>query len=80
MTKTIEVEVFGQISKQLKQAGIKPEVAELRLIPNNPVDLDKDQTIQVFNVIESLEDLDDVQEVYSTLNLSEDMMIVLESA
>jgi YebC/PmpR family DNA-binding regulatory protein len=75
-----EIEVFGQISKHLKQAGIKPEVAELRLIPNNPVDLDKDQTIQVFNVIDSLEDLDDVQEVYSTLNLSEDMMTVLESA
>ena len=75
-----EVEVFGQISKHLKQAGIKPEVAELRLIPNNPVDLDKDPTIQVFHVIESLEELDDAQEVYSTLNLSEDMMTVLESA
>ena len=75
-----EIEVFGQISSRLKEAGIKPEVAELRMIPNNLIDLDKDQTLQVFNVIEALEELDDVQEVYSNLNLSEEMMAVLESA
>jgi transcriptional/translational regulatory protein YebC/TACO1 len=75
-----EIEVFGQISSRLKEAGIKPELAELRMIPNNLVDLDKDQTLQVFNVIEALEELDDVQEVYSNLNLSDEMMAVLESA
>jgi len=75
-----DVEVFGQISDELKKAGIKPEEAELRLIPNNMIDLNKEQTLQVYRVIEALEDLDDVQEVYTNLNLSEEMFAVLENA
>jgi YebC/PmpR family DNA-binding regulatory protein len=75
-----EVEVFGQISNELKRAGIKPEEAELRMIPNNQIDLEKEQTLQVFRVIEALEELDDVQEVYSNLNLTEEMVAVLENA
>ncbi len=74
-----EIDVFGEISDHLKKAGIKPEEAELRMIPNNPIELDQEQTLQVIRVIEDLEDLDDVQEVYSNLNLSEEMIAVLEN-
>jgi transcriptional/translational regulatory protein YebC/TACO1 len=49
------------------------------MIPNNPIELDQEQTLQVIRVIEDLEDLDDVQEVYSNLNLSEEMIAVLEN-
>lgn len=74
------VESFSDISKALKQAGIQPEEAELRMIPNNEVELPPEETIQVLKVIEALEDLDDVQTVYSTLSISDEAMAQLEAA
>ena len=73
-----EVEVFKEISERLKDAGIKPEEAGLRMIPNAEVYLDEDDTLQVFKFIEELEELDDVQEVYSNLGLSEELVAILE--
>ncbi len=74
------VEAFNDISKALKQAGIQPEEAELRMIPNNEVELSPEDTIQALKVIEALEDLDDVQTVYSTLSISDEAMAQLEAA
>lgn len=74
------VESFKAISDQLKAANIQPEEAELRMIPNNEVELSQEHTIQVIRVIESLEDLDDVQDVYSTLAISDEVVAQLEEA
>lgn len=74
------VEIFKDVSDQLKKAGIKPEEAELRMIPNSQVELTKDETLQVFKVIEDLEEEDDVQNVYSNMSLSEEVVAVLEAA
>lgn len=74
------VEVFKEISDRLREAGIEPEEAELRMIPKNQIELEPDQVVQVYRVIEELEDLDDVQDVYSNLSLSEEMVAVLEAA
>ena len=72
------VESFKEISDRLHDAGIRPEEAELRMIPNNEVELSVDDTIQVFKVIEALEELDDVQDVYSTLSIPDEVMGQLE--
>ncbi len=74
------VESFKQVSDRLVAAGIQPEEAELRMIPNSEVDLETEQSIQVFKVIESLEELDDVQSVYTTLSISDEVMAQLEAA
>lgn len=72
------VEVFKQISDRLLAAGVKPEEAELRMLPNNEIELELDQTMQVMKVIEMLEDLDDVQAVYSNLSISDEIMAKME--
>ncbi|MEJ2598790.1 MAG: YebC/PmpR family DNA-binding transcriptional regulator [Anaerolineales bacterium] len=74
------VESFKEIADHLKAAGISPEEAELRMIPNNEVELSTDEALQVMRVIEALEDLDDVQAVYSTLNISDEVLAQLEEA
>jgi YebC/PmpR family DNA-binding regulatory protein len=74
------VESFKEISDQLKAAKIQPEEAELRMIPNNEVELSQEHTLQVLKVIENLEDLDDVQDVYSTLAISDEVLAQLEEA
>jgi YebC/PmpR family DNA-binding regulatory protein len=75
-----EVEVFKEISDQLKSAKIVPDEAELRFIPNMETELSEDQTMQVLRLIDALEELDDVQDVYSNLAISDSMMRQLEAA
>ncbi len=75
---TIEIigplESFKEISDRIKAAGIQPEEAELRYLPNNETELPLEETLQVVRVIETLEDLDDVQDVYSSLSISDEAM------
>lgn len=73
------IENFKILSDKLRQAGIAPEEAELRMLPNQELELNVEDTLQVMRAIESLEDLDDVQNVYSNLKLSEEAMASLEA-
>ena len=74
------VEAFKAISDALKASKINPEEAELRMSPLNETQLDDSDTIQVMKMIESLEELDDVQSVYSNLSISESVLAQLEEA
>jgi YebC/PmpR family DNA-binding regulatory protein len=74
------VDTFKSISVSLNKAGIHPEEAGLRMMPTNEVELEADATLQVMRMIELLEELDDVQGVYSNLNISEEALARLEEA
>jgi len=74
------VDSFKTIGDQLRQAGIQPDEAGLKMIPKQEMELSPDQTIQVLKVIEALEELDDVQEVYSNLSISEEALAKMEAA
>jgi transcriptional/translational regulatory protein YebC/TACO1 len=64
----------------LHKAGIYPEEAGLRMMPTNEVELNPDATLQVMRTIELLQELDDVQDVYSNLNISDEALARLEAA
>ena len=72
------VENFKAISDLLLNAGISPEEAELRMIPNQEIDLPVDHTIQVMKMLEALEELDDVVNVFSNLKISDEAMEAME--
>lgn len=74
------VDAFKTIVDQLRAANIQPEEAMLRMSPNAEIELAPDQTMQVMRCIEALEELDDVQNVYSNLNISDEVMSSLEDA
>lgn len=74
-----EADDFGAVRKSLEEAGIKLEEANLVYEPNNPMELDQSQTLQVMNFIEKIEDLDDVQNVYSTLEISDEAIAAMEA-
>ena len=65
------VGVFKAIHDRLKAASIKPEASGLRMDPNQEVALGLEQTVQVLKVLDALEDLDDIQHVYSNLSITE---------
>ncbi len=72
------VESFKAISDALHAAAITAEEAGLRLIPKNEIELDADATVQVMKTIEVLEELDDVQEVFSNLSITDEAIAKLE--
>ncbi len=74
------VEAFKAISDRLAAEGIQPEVAELRWMPTNEVELPLDQTLQVMRLIDELEELDDTQQVFSNLAVSDEAIAQLEAA
>ena len=49
----------------LEKAGLKPDLAEVTLVPAIKVAVDGDAQEKSHKLIEMLEDLDDVQEVYT---------------
>lgn len=74
------VDAFKSIGDQLRGAGIHPDEVELRLVPNNEIELSVEHTLQVMRLMEALEDLDDVQSVSSTLAISDEALAQLEEA
>jgi len=72
------VENFKTVSDALRAANIMPDEADLRMIANQEMELGVEETIQVMRCIENLEELDDVQAVYSNLHISDEVMAKLE--
>lgn len=64
----------------LVNAGYSAKDSYLTWLPQNEVDLEPEQAVQVVKLIEKLEDLDDVQNVSSNLNLSSETLAALEKA
>jgi transcriptional/translational regulatory protein YebC/TACO1 len=54
--------------------GLTVEGAELSKVPKTLMTLGEKETLQVMNMIENLEELDDVQQVYSNLDISEEIL------
>ena len=49
------------------------------MMPKTTIKLDEKQTFQNMNLISTLEDLDDVQQVYSNLDISDELMATYEA-
>jgi YebC/PmpR family DNA-binding regulatory protein len=75
-----ELEVFQAVQKALKESGFTIEEANLIYDPNNSVELEQAQAVQVLKFIEAVEDIDDVQNVHSTLDITDEAMAELEAA
>lgn len=73
------VDAFKTIGDALHKAKVTPDEGGLRLIAKQELELDVDETLQVLRVIESIEDLDDVQNAYHNLKLSEEALAALEA-
>lgn len=68
---TTEAETFTAVKDSLEAAGVKEFLeCELTYIPNMEVTLDDEGQEKVHKLVDALEDLDDVQDVY--YNLKED--------
>ena len=55
---------FEAVRNALALAGLTPDVAEVTMRPENTIDLDEEGAAKMQKLLDVLEDLDDVQEVY----------------
>ena len=75
-----ELADFQAVRQALKDQGINLETAELSMIPKTTMQLEEKETLRVMGVIEALEELDDTQQVYSNLDISDEVMSKYEAA
>jgi len=70
-------ESFHAVMQALEKAGIKPKESELRMEPNQKIELDPDSTVQVMKLIEQIEELDEVQNVYTSVEFTDAALAVM---
>ena len=68
---------FLSVNDALIKAGFKPENAEIAMIPSTTATLDLETAQKVLKLIDMLEDLDDVQNVYSNAEIPDEIMAQL---
>ena len=68
---------FGTVLDGLEAAGFKPQSAEVTMIASTEAELDADTAPKLMRLIDMLEDLDDVQEVYHNGSISDEMTALL---
>lgn len=63
---------FYTVLSALTDAGLKPESAEVAMVPTTTTELDDDQLKRFLKMLEMFDDNDDVQEVYHNVVLPEE--------
>jgi len=64
-------ESFESVKGALHGAGVEPDSAELTMVPQNGVHLEGKKAEQMLKLMETLEDHDDVQNVYANFDIDE---------
>jgi YebC/PmpR family DNA-binding regulatory protein len=64
-------EAFEAVRDALEKAGMKPESAEIGMVPNSYIKLSGAQAGQMIRLLESIEEQDDVQHVYANFDIDE---------
>ncbi|MDA1372030.1 MAG: YebC/PmpR family DNA-binding transcriptional regulator [Proteobacteria bacterium] len=67
------LETFGAVQDALKAQGLRPMRSEMTMLASTEIDLDLAGAETLLKLVEHLEDLDDVQNVYSNANISDEI-------
>ena len=75
---TCDPAAFTQVQQALEKNNIKPLVAEITQLPKVPVEVDVETGQKVMRLMEAFDDHDDVQNVHSSMQLSEELVAQME--
>ncbi len=62
---------FSQVKAALEKAGLKAELAEVTMKPTTETEFTGEDAVKMQKLLDALESLDDVQEVYTTAAIAE---------
>jgi YebC/PmpR family DNA-binding regulatory protein len=71
---TTDPSAFAGVRDRLASAGVPMLSADLTMLPQTTVPVEGGQAKQVLALVEALEDLDDVQDVFANFDISEEVM------
>ncbi len=78
---TAAFEAFEPLRATLENMeGVKVIRAELAMVPNTLVELDNSKAMQTLRLLETLEDLDDVQKVFSNADFTDEALTEYQEA
>jgi YebC/PmpR family DNA-binding regulatory protein len=72
-------EDFAAVKRELTDAGFDTEVAEVTFNASTQSELDQETAEKLLKMVDALEDLDDVQEVYHNADISDEIMAALDA-
>lgn len=67
-------ESFTDVKEAMQAAGLEPEIAEVTMKPSTSVDLGLEDAEKIMRLVDTLEDLDDVQNVYTNADFSDEII------
>ncbi len=70
---------FDAACSAMSAAGLEPEEAEVTMRASTHVSLGEDDAAAMIRLLEALEDLDDVQQVYSNADIAQEILVRLAS-
>jgi YebC/PmpR family DNA-binding regulatory protein len=65
---------FEAVKNALEAAHLKPEVAEVTMRSENPIELTGDEAARMQKLLDALEELDDVQEIYHNAEIDSEAL------
>jgi len=72
-------EDFAAVKQTLASAGFDTEVAEVTFNASTQVEFDQETAEKLLKMVDTLEDLEDVQEVYHNADISDNIMAAVDS-
>jgi len=69
----VDVQALQSVQETLVEAEIEMDVAEISMVPQTKIEVEAAQGIKVMGLVDALEELDDVEEVYTNLDISDEM-------
>jgi YebC/PmpR family DNA-binding regulatory protein len=76
---TSEATDLVAVRTALQAAGVDYDSAEAEFVPDMKVELDADAAGKVLRLIDVLEDLDDVQNIFANMDISDDVLAELDA-
>ncbi|MFQ5518724.1 MAG: YebC/PmpR family DNA-binding transcriptional regulator [Mariprofundus sp.] len=70
-TVSCKVADFGNVQQALETAGLEAQLAEITWVPENTIAIEGEPAEKLLALIQRLEDLDDVQNVYANFDISD---------
>ena len=70
-------EEFTAVKQALESAGLEPEGGEVTMIASTTVPVDADGAEKIMGLVDALEDLDDVQNVYTNVDIPDEVLASL---
>ncbi|NLD08638.1 MAG: YebC/PmpR family DNA-binding transcriptional regulator [Xanthomonadaceae bacterium] len=70
-------QAYVEVHEAMVEAGFEPEESEVTMYADNTVSLNADDAQKMMALVDALENLDDVQQVYSNADISEEILAEL---